>query len=54
MDDFYGAQVIGGAIFKADIDRSHPINFGYGRKTINLLGTLRSLLRKIQPALKIP
>ncbi|CAM1374462.1 M14 family metallopeptidase [Tenacibaculum xiamenense] len=24
-----GAQVIGGAIFKAKIDRSHPINFGY-------------------------
>ncbi|TCK66654.1 zinc carboxypeptidase [Winogradskyella wandonensis] len=27
--DFRGAQVIGGAIFEADIDRSHPINFGY-------------------------
>lgn len=27
--DFKGAQVIGGAIFEADIDRSHPINFGY-------------------------
>ncbi|MFV0248030.1 MAG: M14 family metallopeptidase [Tenacibaculum sp.] len=25
----YGAQVIGGAIFEARIDRSHPINFGY-------------------------
>ncbi len=24
-----GAQVIGGAIFKASLDRSHPINFGY-------------------------
>ncbi|MDO6600254.1 M14 family metallopeptidase [Tenacibaculum sp. 1_MG-2023] len=24
-----GAQVIGGAIFEAKIDRSHPINFGY-------------------------
>jgi hypothetical protein len=24
-----GAQVIGGAIFEADVDRSHPINFGY-------------------------
>ncbi|WP_405605957.1 M14 family zinc carboxypeptidase [Polaribacter sp. Asnod1-A03] len=24
-----GAQVIGGAIFEANIDRSHPINFGY-------------------------
>jgi hypothetical protein len=27
--DFRGAQVIGGAIFEADLDRSHPINFGY-------------------------
>jgi len=24
-----GAQVIGGAIFEANLDRSHPINFGY-------------------------
>ena len=24
-----GAQVIGGAIFEATLDRSHPINFGY-------------------------
>ncbi|MEQ6124205.1 M14 family metallopeptidase [Pseudotenacibaculum sp. MALMAid0570] len=24
-----GAQVIGGAIFQANIDRSHPVNFGY-------------------------
>lgn len=27
--DFNGAQVIGGAIFNAQLDRSHPINFGY-------------------------
>ena len=27
--DFYGAQGINGAIFEADLDRSHPINFGY-------------------------
>ena len=27
--NFRGAQVIGGAIFEAKIDRSHPINFGY-------------------------
>lgn len=27
--DFRGAQVIGGAIFEAKIDRSHPIAFGY-------------------------
>lgn len=27
--DFRGAQGIGGAIFNAKLDRSHPINFGY-------------------------
>ncbi|WP_179335506.1 M14 metallopeptidase family protein [Winogradskyella costae] len=27
--DFRGAQVIGGAIFETELDRSHPINFGY-------------------------
>ncbi len=27
--DFRGAQGIGGAIFEASIDRSHPVNFGY-------------------------
>ncbi|MFS4456207.1 M14 family zinc carboxypeptidase [Maribacter sp. 2304DJ31-5] len=27
--DFNGAQVTGGAIFEAKLDRSHPINFGY-------------------------
>ncbi|SEB80661.1 Zinc carboxypeptidase [Tenacibaculum sp. MAR_2009_124] len=31
-----GAQVIGGAIFKAKIDRSHPINFGYKDSQISL------------------
>lgn len=29
-DEFSGAQVIGGAIFKAKLDRSHPVNFGMG------------------------
>lgn len=31
-----GAQVIGGAIFEAKIDRSHPINFGYKNNQIAL------------------
>jgi len=33
---FSGAQVIGGAIFQAKIDRSHPINFGYKNDKIAL------------------
>ena len=31
-----GAQVIGGAIFEADIDRSHPVNFGYKNDKVAL------------------
>ncbi|QMU64266.1 MAG: zinc carboxypeptidase [Flavobacteriaceae bacterium] len=31
-----GAQVIGGAIFEAAIDRSHPVNFGYKNNRIAL------------------
>ncbi|AXT20638.1 zinc carboxypeptidase [Flavobacteriaceae bacterium AU392] len=34
--DFNGAQVIGGAIFEANIDRSHPINFGYKNNKVSL------------------
>ncbi len=34
--DYFGAQVIGGAIFETKIDRSHPINFGYVNKNIPL------------------
>ena len=34
--NFTGAQVIGGAIFEAKIDRSHPINFGYKNNKIAL------------------
>ena len=34
--DFAGAQHIGGAIFEARIDRSHPINFGYARDKVAL------------------
>ena len=36
VSDFRGAQVIGGAIFEANIDRSHPINFGYKNDKISL------------------
>ncbi len=34
--NFRGAQVIGGAIFEADVDRTHPINFGYNDSKIAL------------------
>ncbi|MEZ4859624.1 MAG: zinc carboxypeptidase, partial [Flavobacteriaceae bacterium] len=34
--NYYGAQVIGGAIFEAQLDRSHPIAFGYKNSTLAL------------------
>lgn len=34
--NFRGAQVVGGAIFEAETDRSHPINFGYKNDHIAL------------------
>jgi len=34
--DFKGAQTIGGAIFEAKLDRSHPINFGYKNNKLAL------------------
>ncbi|WP_136468405.1 M14 family metallopeptidase [Flagellimonas onchidii] len=33
---FKGAQVTGGAIFEADLDRSHPINYGYKNNKLAL------------------
>ncbi|MGB6151087.1 MAG: M14 family metallopeptidase [Pricia sp.] len=35
-NNYKGAQVTGGAIFEANIDLSHPINFGYKNKTLPL------------------
>ncbi|MFD2101163.1 M14 family metallopeptidase [Flagellimonas iocasae] len=35
-EDFQGAQVTGGAIFEAKLDRSHPINYGYKNDNLAL------------------
>ncbi len=35
-ENYKGAQVIGGAIFEANIDRTHPVNFGYNKDKIAL------------------
>jgi hypothetical protein len=32
--NYFGAQVIGGAIFETKLDRSHPIAFGYKNNTL--------------------
>ncbi|MFD0864137.1 M14 family metallopeptidase [Sungkyunkwania multivorans] len=42
---FTGAQVIGGAIFEAELDRSHPINFGYKNKRLPLFRNTRLFIR---------
>ncbi|NKI32970.1 M14 family zinc carboxypeptidase [Croceivirga thetidis] len=34
--DFLGAQVTGGAIFEAKLDRSHPVGYGYKNNRISL------------------
>lgn len=36
QERYRGAQVIGGAIFQASVDRSHPINFGYKKNHLPL------------------
>ncbi len=40
-----GAQVIGGAIFEAKTDRSHPINFGYKNDKIALFRNTRQFIK---------
>ncbi|MCO7186138.1 M14 family metallopeptidase [Tenacibaculum sp. XPcli2-G] len=40
-----GAQVIGGAIFEAKIDRSHPINFGYKNDKIALFRNTKQFIQ---------
>ncbi|WP_064967722.1 M14 family metallopeptidase [Tenacibaculum ovolyticum] len=40
-----GAQVIGGAIFEANIDRSHPVNFGYKNNKIALFRNTRQFIQ---------
>ncbi len=35
-DDFEAQKVIGGAIFSADLDNTHPLGFGYAQRSIYL------------------
>jgi len=44
--DFRGAQFIGGAIFEAHIDKSHPINFGYNKTKIALFRNTTVFVKK--------
>ncbi len=42
--DFLGAQVTGGAIFEAKIDRSHPINYGFKNNKLALFRNTNTYL----------
>lgn len=44
-DELRGAQVIGGAIFEADIDLSHPVNFGYHHSKLPLFRNTSLFIR---------
>lgn len=46
ISDFKGAQEIGGAIFEANIDRSHPINFGYKNNQIAIFRNTTVFIKK--------
>ena len=43
--DYRGAQVTGGAIFEAKLDRSHPINFGYKNSTLPLFRNTNTYIK---------
>lgn len=52
--DFNGAQVIGGAIFEAKQDRSHPINFGYTGDKISLFRNTTLFIKADSTSYKNP
>ena len=43
--NYSGAQVIGGAIFEVELDRSHPINFGYTKDKISMFRNTTNFLK---------
>ncbi|WP_291866922.1 M14 family zinc carboxypeptidase [Maribacter sp.] len=43
--DFFGAQVTGGAIFQTNLDRSHPINFGYKNKQLAMFRNTNTFIK---------
>lgn len=53
-NDFYGAQVTGGAIFEVKLDLSHPINFGYSKDKISLFRNSNIYLEPEEESYKNP
>lgn len=52
--DFRGAQVIGGAIFEAELDRTHPIAFGYSKDRIALFRNTTIFIEADEQSYKNP
>ncbi len=52
--DFRGAQGIGGAIFEAEIDRSHPVNFGYKNNKLALFRNTTIFVKPDEQSYKNP
>ncbi|SFN82449.1 M14 family metallopeptidase [Salegentibacter flavus] len=52
--DFTGAQGIGGAIFEANTDRSHPVNFGYKDDKIALFRNTTIFIKADEQSYKNP
>ncbi|MGB5943334.1 MAG: M14 family metallopeptidase, partial [Leeuwenhoekiella sp.] len=52
--DYFGAQVIGGAIFNAKLDRSHPIAFGYADDELHLFRDTTIFIEKDEQSYKNP
>lgn len=53
-DEYSGAQVTGGAIFEAEIDRSHPINFGFTENKIALFRNTNTFIAPKQHSYQNP
>lgn len=54
QERYRGAQVIGGAIFQASIDRSHPVNFGYKNDKLPLFRNTTIFLKPDSAAANNP
>jgi len=53
-EKFYGAQQTGGAIFKSNIDRSHPVNYGIESNTLPLFRNSNVYMSKSEQSFNNP
>ena len=45
-DEYRGAQVIGGAIFEAQLDRTHPVGYGFHQDTIPIFRNSDQMIQR--------